>query len=84
LERGQISGHRGFVTDVLKRRMNFGGFVIIDWHAHGEVAGCTDERCAQAINTGIDIVMRPSDSPERTSAFGSSGDQLNDRSWGAK
>lgn len=55
----KIAGNRGLVTDVLKRRMNFGGFVITDWNAHGQVAGCTNERCPQAINAGIDMVMAP-------------------------
>jgi len=55
----KLSGHRGLVTDILKGRMNFGGFVITDWNAHGQVAGCTNASCPEAVNAGIDMVMAP-------------------------
>lgn len=55
----KLTGHRGLLTDVLKRRMGFGGFVISDWNAHGQVAGCTNGSCPQAINAGIDMYMAP-------------------------
>lgn len=55
----KIAGHKGLVTDVLKGRMNFGGFVVTDWNAHGQVAGCTNASCPQAINAGIDMYMAP-------------------------
>ncbi len=55
----KIAGHKGLVTDVLKERMNFGGFVVTDWNAHGQVAGCTNASCPQAINAGIDMYMAP-------------------------
>jgi beta-glucosidase len=55
----KIGGSKGLVTDVLKGRMNFGGFVVTDWNAHGQIAGCTNESCPQAINAGIDMYMAP-------------------------
>ncbi len=55
----KIAGNHGLVTDVLKRRMNFGGFVVTDWNAHGQVAGCNNASCARAINAGIDMYMAP-------------------------
>lgn len=55
----KLTGHKGLLTDVLKRRMGFGGFVISDWNAHGQVAGCTNASCPQAINAGIDMYMAP-------------------------
>jgi beta-glucosidase len=55
----KIAGHHGLVTDVLKGRMDFGGFVVTDWNAHGQVAGCTNASCPQAINAGIDMYMAP-------------------------
>src|SRR3546814_5924119 len=47
------------VTGVLKDRMGFGGFVVSDWNAHGQVAGCTNQSCPQAINAGLDMYMAP-------------------------
>jgi beta-glucosidase len=55
----KIAGHKGLVTDVLKDRMNFGGFVVTDWNAHGQIAGCTNASCPQAVNAGIDMYMAP-------------------------
>jgi beta-glucosidase len=55
----KIAGHKGLVTDVLKGRLNFGGFVVTDWNAHGQVAGCTNASCPQAINAGVDMYMAP-------------------------
>ena len=55
----KIGGHKGLVTDVLKDRMKFGGFVVTDWNAHGQIAGCTNASCPQAINAGVDMYMAP-------------------------
>ena len=55
----KIHGHRGLLTDVLKERMGFEGFVVGDWNAHGQVEGCTTTSCAAAINAGLDMFMAP-------------------------
>jgi beta-glucosidase len=55
----KVTGARALLTDVLKGRMGFDGFVVSDWNAHGQVPGCTTENCPQAINAGIDMVMAP-------------------------
>lgn len=55
----KVHGHHGLLTEVLKQRMGFDGFVIGDWNGHGQVAGCTDTSCAAAINAGIDMLMAP-------------------------
>lgn len=55
----KIAGHKGLLTDVLKHRMNFQGFVVTDWNAHGQIAGCTNESCPRALNAGIDMYMAP-------------------------
>ncbi len=55
----KIAGHKGLVTDVLKKRMNFDGFVVTDWNAHGQIAGCTNASCPRAINAGVDMYMAP-------------------------
>lgn len=55
----KLTGHKGLLTDVLRKRMGFGGFIISDWNAHGQVAGCTNASCPQAINAGLDMYMAP-------------------------
>jgi len=55
----KIHGHRGLLTDVLKGRMGFDGFVIGDWNAHGQLPGCSNENCAAAFNAGVDMLMAP-------------------------
>jgi beta-glucosidase len=47
------------LTDVLKGRMGFNGFVIGDWNAHEEIPGCTRMDCPAAINAGVDMIMVP-------------------------
>jgi beta-glucosidase len=53
------TGNKGLITDVLKKRMNFDGFTVGDWNAHGQVEGCTNESCPQALNAGLDMFMAP-------------------------
>jgi len=57
----KIHGHRQLLTDVLKGQMGFDGILVSDWNGTGQIQGCTDEICAQAINAGIDMVMVPED-----------------------
>lgn len=53
----KMHGHRHYLTDVLKGRMNFGGFVVGDWNGHGQVKGCTTTDCPATINAGLDMGM---------------------------
>lgn len=55
----KLHGHRGLLTDVLKARMNFDGFVVGDWNGHGQVPGCTNTDCAATFNAGLDMAMAP-------------------------
>jgi beta-glucosidase len=55
----KIAANRGLVTEVLKGRMNFDGFVVTDWNAHGQLPGCTNASCPTAINAGVDMYMAP-------------------------
>ena len=52
-------GNKYLLTDVLKTRMGFDGFVVGDWNGHGQVPGCTNESCSKAFNAGLDIFMVP-------------------------
>lgn len=55
----KMHGHKVLLTDVLKGRMQFGGFVVGDWNGHGQVPGCSNTDCAQAFNAGLDMAMAP-------------------------
>jgi beta-glucosidase len=55
----KIAANKGLVTDLLKGRMGFDGFVVTDWNAHGQLPGCTNANCPVAINAGIDMYMAP-------------------------
>ena len=57
----KLHGHKYLLTDVLKKQMGFDGFIVGDWNGHGQVKGCNNEDCAQAINAGLDIFMVPND-----------------------
>ena len=57
----KIHGNRYLLTDVLKNKMGFDGFVVGDWNGHGQIAGCTNDNCPQAANAGLDIFMVPTD-----------------------
>lgn len=53
----KLHGHKGLLTDVLKGRMGFDGFVVGDWEAHGQVKGCTHNDALPVLNAGLDMYM---------------------------
>ncbi|WP_233267404.1 glycoside hydrolase family 3 protein [Paraglaciecola sp. L3A3] len=55
----KLHGNKYLLTDVLKDNMGFDGFVVGDWNGHGQVKGCSNENCPQAMNAGLDIYMVP-------------------------
>lgn len=55
----KLHGSHYMLTDVLKGKLGFDGFVIGDWNGHGQIPGCSDESCPQAINAGVDMIMVP-------------------------
>jgi beta-glucosidase len=55
----KIHGSKYLLTDVLKEKMGFDGFVVGDWNGHGQVKGCSNSNCAQAANAGLDVYMAP-------------------------
>ncbi len=55
----KIHGSKYLLNDVLKDKMGFDGFIVGDWNGHGQVKGCSNENCAQAVNAGLDIFMVP-------------------------
>ena len=55
----RLSANEPLLTEVLKRRMGFDGFVIGDWNSHASVPGCTKFSCPAALNAGLDVFMAP-------------------------
>jgi len=55
----KMHGNRYLLTDVLKGRLGFDGIVVSDWNGIDEVQGCAIDKCAQAVNAGIDMIMVP-------------------------
>ena len=61
VEHGKLHGSKVAITDILKNKMGFDGFVVTDWNGIGEVKGCRNDSCAQAVNAGNDMFMVPDD-----------------------
>ena len=57
----KLHGQRYLITDVLKKQLGFDGIVVSDWDGIDEVQGCSKDRCAQAVNAGIDLFMVPTE-----------------------
>jgi beta-glucosidase len=55
----KMHGQHYLITDVLKGRMGFDGLVVSDWDAIDEVQSCSKDKCAQAVNAGVDLFMVP-------------------------
>lgn len=55
----KMHGNKSLLTDVLKGRMGFQGFVVGDWNGHGQIPGCTPTDCAATFNAGLDMAMAP-------------------------
>ncbi|MBY6213050.1 glycoside hydrolase family 3 C-terminal domain-containing protein [Microbulbifer agarilyticus] len=55
----KMHGHKYLMTDVLKERLGFDGFVVGDWAGHQFVNGCSNVSCPQAVNAGLDMFMAP-------------------------
>ena len=55
----KLHGYKELLTGVLKQDMQFDGFVVGDWNGHGQVDGCSNSKCAQSFNAGVDMFMVP-------------------------
>ena len=57
----KLHGHKYLLTDILKGRLGFDGFVVGDWNGHEQLEGCSVASCDIAINAGVDMMMVPND-----------------------
>jgi beta-glucosidase len=55
----KLHANHYLLTDILKGRLGFNGFVVGDWNAQEQIPGCAKDRCAAAILAGIDMLMAP-------------------------
>lgn len=57
----KMHGHHYLLTEVLKERMGLDGLIVGDWNGHGQLPGCTNDSCPDAINAGLDLFMAVED-----------------------
>lgn len=57
----KMHGNKALLTGLLRDQLGFGGLVVGDWNAQGQLPGCTNRDCPQALNAGLDIYMVPED-----------------------
>ncbi len=55
----RMHANQYLLTDVLKNRLGFDGFVVTDWDGIETVEGCSKNNCPSAVNAGIDMFMIP-------------------------
>ena len=53
--------HGYLFNDLLKKELNFEGFVISDWRGIDEIPGDYKSDIVTSINSGIDMIMVPGD-----------------------
>jgi beta-glucosidase len=57
----KMHGNKYLLTDILKGKFGFDGFVIGDWNGHAQLPDCSNAHCPAAINAGVDMIMVPYD-----------------------
>ncbi len=57
----KMHGNKPLLTDELRGNLGFKGVVVGDWNGHGQIKGCTNGNCPQALLAGLDVYMVPED-----------------------
>ena len=55
----KMHAHKYLITDVLKKKLKFNGFVISDWQAIDQIPGDYRSDITTSINAGLDMIMVP-------------------------
>jgi beta-glucosidase len=50
----KMHANHALLTDVLKGRWHYPGFVVGDWNAQEEIPGCTKFDCLEMLMAGVD------------------------------
>ncbi len=57
----KMHGNEPLLNGELRGNLGFGGLVVGDWNGHGQVDGCSNSDCPQALLAGLDVYMVPED-----------------------
>jgi beta-glucosidase len=60
----KMSASKELLTDVLKRKIGFDGFLISDWDAVTQLPGDFATQVRTSVNAGMDMFMQPYDAPQ--------------------
>jgi beta-glucosidase len=55
----KMHAHKELITDVLKGKLGFKGFVISDWEAIHQIPGDLPTQVRTSVNAGVDMFMEP-------------------------
>jgi beta-glucosidase len=55
----KMHAHKYLITDVLKKKLGFTGFVISDWQAIDQIPGDYRSDITLSVNAGLDMIMVP-------------------------
>ena len=55
----KMHGNGPLLTGELRGKLGFDGLVVGDWNGHGQIKGCTNSDCPQALLAGLDVYMVP-------------------------
>jgi beta-glucosidase len=56
---GKMHGNGPLLTAELRGNLGFQGLVVGDWNGHGQVTGCSNADCPEALLAGLDVYMVP-------------------------
>ncbi|HEY7591548.1 MAG TPA: glycoside hydrolase family 3 protein [Actinophytocola sp.] len=60
----KMSADKELLTDVLKRKIGFDGFLISDWEAIHQIPGDYATQVRTSVNAGMDMFMEPFSAPQ--------------------
>jgi beta-glucosidase len=60
----KMSANKELLTDVLKKRIGFDGFLISDWEAIHQIPGDYATQVRTSVNAGMDMFMEPYSAPQ--------------------
>ncbi|GAA5168012.1 glycoside hydrolase family 3 protein [Amycolatopsis dongchuanensis] len=65
----KMTANKELLTDVLKRKIGFDGFLISDWEAIHQLPGDYATQVRTAVNAGVDMFMEPYSAPQFVSTL---------------